>query len=89
MLGFRVAMYKSMDDDFNTAGAIAALHDLAGIINRHIDTHRLEADARQTDKLILAAAGRWLVSCGQILGLFEPRRAPTGRAAWMASSWTC
>ena len=50
VLSYRVAMYKSMDDDFNTAGAIAALHDLAGIINRYIDTQRLEIEARQADK---------------------------------------
>ncbi len=78
VLGYRVEIYKSMDDDFNTAGAIAALHDLAGIINRYIDTQRLEADAGQADKGLLAAAGRSLVGGGQILGLFEsPPQAPT------------
>jgi cysteinyl-tRNA synthetase len=67
-----------MDDDFNTAGAIASLHDLAGLIHRYIDTHRLEGDASQTDRDILAAAGRGLVANGQILGLFEaPPRQPS------------
>ena len=78
VLGCRLAVYKSMDDDFNTAGAIAALHDLAGVIHRHIDTHRLELDASQTDRDILAGAGRALVANGQILGIFEaPPRQPS------------
>ena len=79
MLGARLAVYKAMDDDFNTAEAIAALHEMAGAIHRHIDARRLEADAGQTDKDLLLAAGRSLVANGRILGLFEtPPQAPRG-----------
>jgi cysteinyl-tRNA synthetase len=32
-----------MDDDFNTANAIAAMFELAAIINRHIEQEKLES----------------------------------------------
>jgi len=76
----RVRLYEAMDDDFNTAGAIASLHDLAGIINRYIDAHRLEGEGRPDDRDLVLAAGRELVSNGRILGLFEapPPPPPSG-----------
>jgi len=38
------AFHRSMDDDFNSAGAIAALFDFAGAINRFVEQMKLEAE---------------------------------------------
>ena len=76
---FRVRLYESMDDDFNTAGAIAALHEMAAAINRYMDANQLEGKGRTADKALVLAAGRDLVSNGRILGLFEtPPTTPGG-----------
>ncbi len=78
IMEFRVSLYEAMDDDFNTAGAIATLHEMAGAINRYVDAAGLEAAADEDDRAMLAAAGRSLVRNGRILGLFEtPPAEPT------------
>jgi cysteinyl-tRNA synthetase len=71
---------ESMDDDFNTAGAIAALFDYAGAINRFIEQKKLEApgsiDNRQStiDNSDALAATATLISLGRLIGLFiEPQ----------------
>ncbi|MFW6146692.1 MAG: cysteine--tRNA ligase [Planctomycetota bacterium] len=80
VMASRVRLYDAMDDDFNTAGAIAALHELAGLINRYIDASRLEGEGKSGDKALVAAAGRELIASGRLLGLFEapPPAAATG-----------
>src|SRR5690242_16966664 len=35
---------EMMDDDFNTAGAIGALHEMAGAINGFIETSKVERE---------------------------------------------
>lgn len=60
---------EALDDDFNTAGAIAVLHDVCGMINRYIDEQKLEAQA-DAEALVAAVDGaRLLTDLGQILGL--------------------
>jgi cysteinyl-tRNA synthetase len=74
VLGQRLRFYESMDDDFNTATAIAALHGLAGEINRYLDRH----GSGGIKGALAAAAGNTLVATGRILGLFEaPPPPPT------------
>ena len=72
---------EAMDDDFNTAGAIAALFDYAGAINRFVEQSKLESldeSARSNargalDDALHAAAG--LILLGRLIGLFlEPQR---------------
>ena len=72
---------EAMDDDFNTAGAIAALFDYAGAINRFVEQNKLESldeSARSNargalDDALHAAAG--LILLGRLIGLFlEPQR---------------
>lgn len=61
---------RAMDEDFNTAGAIAALFEWAGAVNRHIEQERLEsggADAAKRDAL--HAASR-LIATARTIGLF-------------------
>jgi cysteinyl-tRNA synthetase len=65
--------HLAMDDDFNTAGAIAALFTLAADTNKFIDAHSLEEPhkARETEKELLLAAGAQIRRLGKILGLLE------------------
>ncbi len=68
------AFKRAMDDDFNTAGGIAAMFDFAAAVNRFIDQGRLESDGSEVGKQdALAAAGR-LIAVGRLIGLFlEPQ----------------
>ena len=76
----REVFFGSMDDDFNTARALAALFELVGAINRFIEEHcpQERADDDETGDSILAAAA-YLRRLGMILGLFE-RRPEEGAA---------
>lgn len=70
---------ENLDDDFNTAGAIAVLYELCNSINRYIDQQRLETHPNK-DQLTLALEGaRTVAMLGQILGLLrEPIGKTTG-----------
>jgi len=70
---------EALDDDFNTAQALAVLFDLAGQINRFIDQERLEVQGQPDGKALALEAARMLSSLGQILGLLEgPVEAASG-----------
>ncbi len=64
---------KAMDDDFNTAEAIAALYEMANAANHFIEFGKLSAESAQTEKSALAAGSQLLVLTGRFLGLFEQR----------------
>jgi cysteinyl-tRNA synthetase len=67
----KMRFFELMDDDFNTAGAIAVLHEMAGSINSFIEHNQAEK-ARQPDVMQAAAAATQTVRrLGQILGLFR------------------
>jgi len=78
--------HAAMDDDFNTALAIAALFELATALNRHIEQEKLEvaagSDAAPAQKRAeiekLLSAGRFGVALGRILGLFAAPPAAVG-----------
>jgi cysteinyl-tRNA synthetase len=83
VLGEKMRFLEMMDDDFNTAGAISVMHDLAGSVNSFLEQNRAEAN-RQPDVLeAAAAAAQTLRSLGQLLGLFRPdvRRPETREPA--------
>jgi cysteinyl-tRNA synthetase len=70
-----------MDDDFNTAGAIAVLHELAGEINGFIERNDLDR-SKSAEAAGAAAAGvQTLRNLGLILGLFNPKLAPPAAAS--------
>ncbi len=71
---YRQRFTKAMDDDFNTAQAVAALFDLARDINRYESEGREAGEARKT-----------LVELGGVLGLTfaEPERAPLDAAKFI------
>jgi len=77
---YRNRFLDAMDDDFNTAAAIAVLFEMAGRVNRYIDETDLERDATDEGReTALNATGR-LVGLGRLLGLFiEPQVAEAGQ----------
>ena len=78
VLQHRLEFYEAMDDDFNTAGAIAALHAMAGAINRYFEQAGLETEGSEMARRFAAAGGVALVETGRIIGLFEaPPQAPS------------
>jgi cysteinyl-tRNA synthetase len=70
-LSFKAKFMEMMDDDFNTAGAISALHELAGQINAFIDHQSLERDKSPIPLSAAVAAVQTLRNLGRILGLFR------------------
>jgi cysteinyl-tRNA synthetase len=67
---------EMMDDDFNTAAAIAALHELAGDINGFVERRQLELAGEPQGVAVAAAAAQTLRNLGQLLGLFRTDAAP-------------
>jgi cysteinyl-tRNA synthetase len=53
--GARDAFIESMDDDFNTAGALAALFDLVRALNGFLERHGIGDNARYVGRLDAAA----------------------------------
>ncbi len=63
----------TMNDDFNTGGAIGELFDLLRRLNRFVDENRLEDPARQSPNLLdaLTRGATVLRELGTILGMFR------------------
>jgi cysteinyl-tRNA synthetase len=76
VLDQQMRFLEAMDDDFNTAGAIAALFEAAPLINRFMDQENLGASQNQASQELAAGAVQTLRSLGMLLGLFEtpPKR---------------
>jgi cysteinyl-tRNA synthetase len=71
ILGFKMKFLEMMDDDFNSAGAIAVLHEMAGEINSLIQRKDLEAKKDPETAGAVAAAAQSLKNLGMVLGLFR------------------
>jgi cysteinyl-tRNA synthetase len=77
----REKFLAAMDDDFNTAIAIATLFDLVRVVNKFIDQHSLEAKKPAAELATLDAMMLVLRELTGVLGLFlEPPRAKAGGA---------
>jgi cysteinyl-tRNA synthetase len=72
---------EMMDDDFNTAGAIAVLHELAGDINGFVERQQLERTPESQSIAVAAATAQTLRELGQLLGLFRSEAATAGKKA--------
>jgi len=72
---------EAMDDDFNTAGALATLFDLVRVVNKFIDQQGLEKRTDPNDTAQLVAMMEVLRELTAILGLFlvEPEAKASGR----------
>jgi len=77
----REKFLAAMDDDFNTAIAIASLFDLVRVVNKFIDQHSLESKKPAAELATLEAMMLVLRELTGVLGLFlEPPRAKAGGA---------
>jgi len=70
---FTEEFIRAMDDDFNTADAIAALYGMANAANHFAEEANLTADSCSVDKKVLAAGVRDLMKTANLIGLFEKR----------------
>lgn len=66
----REKFLAAMDDDFNTAIAIASLFDLVRVVNKFIDQHGLEAKKPAAERATLDAMMLTLRELTGVLGLF-------------------
>jgi cysteinyl-tRNA synthetase len=69
-----------MDDDFNTAGAIGVLHELAGEVNAFLERNDAERTKPAEALGAATAAAQSLRSLGLVLGLFR-QKAPLDATA--------
>ena len=67
----KMRFLERMDDDFNTADAIAVLHEMAGSVNSFLERTHAEAD-RPADVVQAATAAHHTIrKLGRVLGLFR------------------
>ena len=76
VLSFKMKFLEMMDDDFNTAGAIAVLHELAGATNSFVESSGVERTKHPETISSVAAAAQTARILGQVLGLFRVRHEP-------------
>ena len=75
----RTRFLEVMDDDFNTAGAIGVLHELAGEVNRFIEQTKLESKRDENLLRSVGVAVATIRHLGGLLGLFEQRLVVASR----------
>jgi len=83
-LAARTQFEESMDDDFNTAGAIAALHELATAINTFVnqDMHgQGQGQAAYAERSAVARAVLAMMELGEVVGIVEPESVTAKRTA--------
>src|SRR5206468_52811 len=78
VMELKMKFLDAMDDDFNTAGAIGVLQQLAGEINSFIEKTGVEKDKAADAITALTAATQTLRSLAALLGLFVRPAAPAG-----------
>ncbi|HRK30240.1 MAG TPA: cysteine--tRNA ligase [Tepidisphaeraceae bacterium] len=77
VLASKMRWLESMDDDFNTAGAIGVMHQMATEINRFIEATSLAQEKQPELVTAVAAAAITLKRLGGVLGLFRAAPAAT------------
>jgi cysteinyl-tRNA synthetase len=68
---------QAMDNDFNTAEAIASLYEMANAANKFIEDKKLSAESDQADKDMLIDGLKTLRYYAALIGLFE--KAPESK----------
>ena len=71
VMDLKMKFLEMMDDDFNTAGATAVMHELAGQINAFIEKNQLEKSKRPEMLDAATAATVTVRKLGRLLGLFR------------------
>jgi cysteinyl-tRNA synthetase len=75
VLAHKMKFLEMMDDDFNTAGAIASLHELAGVINSFVESRRIEKEKHPEALAAAASATQTFKSLCTVLGFFRVEAA--------------
>jgi cysteinyl-tRNA synthetase len=75
VLNLKIKFMEMMDDDFNTAGAIAAMHEMAGEANSFIERLDLEKTKNADELKVVACAAVTVRNLGMLLGLFRGKPA--------------
>jgi cysteinyl-tRNA synthetase len=81
VINYKMKFLEMMDDDFNTAGAIGVMHELAGEINAFIEQNKLEQTPQPEVTKIAAAAAQTLKKMGMLLGFFRDLPKPAAADA--------
>jgi cysteinyl-tRNA synthetase len=77
----RGVFLETMDDDFNTGGAVGVLFELLTLLNRFADAKKLEEPGASADLVAQWERGIGVLrELGQILGLFEVKPAAAAGA---------
>jgi len=76
VLALKMKFLETMDDDFNTGGAIGVLHELASEINGFVEQHNVEKDKPAAAVNALWAGASTFKQLGLVLGFFRAK-APT------------
>lgn len=78
---FRERYFESMDDDFNTGGAVGVLFDLRKSLNSFISDHKLDTTSVDRSKLASLTIGMTLLKeLSSILGVFRKERPKAASA---------
>jgi cysteinyl-tRNA synthetase len=80
ILAHKMKFLEMMDDDFNTAGAIAVLHEMAGETNAFVERHNIETNKQPDLIQAVTAAAQSLRRLGLVLGLFRGGAPKSGGA---------
>jgi cysteinyl-tRNA synthetase len=80
-LNFKMRFLEMMDDDFNTAGAIGVMHELAGLINSYIEKLRIETEKQPAHVKAVSSAAQTLRKLALLLGLFRADASARPRQA--------
>jgi cysteinyl-tRNA synthetase len=67
----RTEFMDTMDDDFNTAGALGVLFRASTAINRYMDERQVENTNQEQARDVALMATRTLIADARVLGLFE------------------
>jgi cysteinyl-tRNA synthetase len=81
IMELKMKFLDAMDDDFNTAGAIGVLQQLASEINGYIERTGVEKDRSPESITPVAAATQTLRGLGALLGMFIKPIAPADGSA--------
>ena len=80
LLAHRQAFIDKMDDDFNTAGAIASLYESVSALNRFVEQEKLESGPPDAAKVAALREGAGILrEMALVLGLFRepPKQSAT------------
>ena len=71
LLNLKMKWLESMDDDFNTGGAIAAMHEIVAATNAYVDAQKLETTKTDHGLQAVSAAVATVKKLGKVLGMFQ------------------